>query len=329
MNARPGSRQRGIAALTAMLVVAIATVLAVNLLWRTSVDLQRTETLLLQDQARQYDLGGEELARFLLAEDERQDGIGGTDSRLDPLFSTPVLFEVEGGTLKGFVTDEQGRFDLNSLIDNNGQRVEAATRQFERLLQLLDLERPLDSGTATALVEATVDWLDPDGSPLMSGAEDDEYTSREPPYRPANFWFVSASELLAIKGFTSEIYDQLRPLVTALPRNPEESSGGRWPLNVNTAPPLVLASLADNVGPDDVRTDVEYEDLADFRSDYPNGGGNIDQKLTLGLGSSWFLLTVTTTLGTAQSTMYSLMERDGEQVRTRLRTFDAIDSPGP
>ena len=53
-------------ALTAILVVAIATVLAVNLLWQTSVDLRRTETLPLQDQARQYDLGGEEFAITLV-----------------------------------------------------------------------------------------------------------------------------------------------------------------------------------------------------------------------------------------------------------------------
>lgn len=324
---RTGARlQRGIAALTAMLVVAIATVLAVNLLWRTSVDLQRTETLLLQDQARQYDLGGEELARFLLAEDFRQNGDDGmTRAKL----ATPVLYELEGGTLKGFLSDEQGRFDLNSLVNNQGQPVEAAQRQFERLLQMLDLERPLDSGTATALAEAAIDWLDPDGSPQLNGAEDDEYTGREPPYRPANFWFVSASELLAIKGFTNEIYDQLRPLVTALPRNPEPDSKGRWPLNVNTADPRVLASLADNVGPDDIRTNVDYDDAADFRSDYPNGGGGIDSSLTLDVKSKWFLLTVTTTLGTAQSTMYSLIEREGEQVLTRLRTFDASDSPGP
>ena len=44
-------RQSGIAALTAMLVVALATVLAVELLWNTSLDLRRTQNLLERDQA--------------------------------------------------------------------------------------------------------------------------------------------------------------------------------------------------------------------------------------------------------------------------------------
>jgi len=43
----------------------------------------------------------------------------------------------------------------------------------------------------------------------------------------------------------------------------------------------------------------------------------------LDIRSDWFLLTVTTSIGTTQSTMYSLLERDGQVVRARRRTFDA------
>ena len=38
--------------------------------------------------------------------------------------------------------------------------------------------------------------------------------------------------------------------------------------------------------------------------------------------SDWFLLTVTTSIGTTQSTLYSLLERRGENVTVRLRSFD-------
>lgn len=320
MNSAPRARQTGIAALTAILVVSIATVLAVNLLWQTSVDLRRTETLLLQDQARQYDLGGEEFAKFGLAEDFRDDGPGGNDT-LQENWAKPLVFDVEAGKLEGYLLDQQGRFDLNGLVGADGKRVAEAADQFERLLTLLPLERPLDSATATALVEATIDWIDPDQSPLLNGAEDDQYTSREPPYRPANFWFISTSELLAVEGFTPEIYAAIRPHVSALP--PPATAGERWKLNVNTATDLVLASLVPNLGPLDVEPFVNgaYEDEADFRADFP-GSEQIPPN-TLGITSSWFLLTVTATIGTAQSTMYSLLERSGETVRTRLRAFDA------
>ncbi len=320
MTVAPRARQSGIAALTAILVVAIATVLAVNLLWQTSVNLRRTETLLLQDQARQYDLGGEEFAKFGLAEDFRDDGPSGNDT-LQENWAKPLMFDVEAGKLEGYLLDQQGRFDLNGLVGADGKRVAEAADQFERLLTLLPLDRPLDPATATALVEATIDWIDPDQSPLLNGAEDDQYTSREPPYRPANFWFTSTSELLAVEGFTPEIYAAIRPHVSALP--PPTTTGERWKLNVNTATDLVLASLVPNLGPLDVEPFLNgaYEDEADFRSDFP-GSEQIPPN-TLGIKSSWFLLTVTATIGTAQSTMYSLLERSGETVRTRLRAFDA------
>lgn len=319
MSPVPRSRQTGIAALTAILVVAIATVLAVNLLWQTSVDLRRTETLLLQDQARQYDLGGEEFARFGLAEDFRDDGANGNDT-LQENWAKPLSFDVEAGKLEGYLQDQQGRFNLNGLIDKEGKRIPEAADQFERLLTLLPLERPLDPGTAAALVEATIDWIDPDQSPELNGAEDDQYTGRQPPYRPANFWFTSTSELLAVEGYTGEIYAALRPHVSALP---PQANGDRWKLNVNTATDLVLASLLPNLGPLDVEPFLNgtYEDEAEFREDFP-GSEQIPQN-TLGIKSNWFLLTVTATIGTAQSTMYSLLERNGEVVRTRLRTFDA------
>ena len=93
-------------------------------------------------------------------------------------------------------------------------------------------------------------------------------------------------------------------------------------LNVNTATSLVLASLLPNLSPDDVPVDGSYESLADFKEVFP-GGDQIPAAIPLDIRSSWFLLTATASIGTVQSTMYSLLQRDGEVVRTRLRTFDA------
>lgn len=329
-------RQEGIAALTAILVVAIATVLAVNLLWTTSVDIQRTQTLLLQDQARLYDLGGEELARYFLADDAKQDGQGGIDSTQET-WAKLLVREFKDGTLEGWLVDQQGLFDLNSLVDpGTAKRNDAAVDQFVRLLRLLNLDPALDEGTATELAEAVVDWIDLDTQPESGGAEDDYYTGLQPPYLPANFWLTSVSELQAVKGFTPEIVAQLTPHVTALPPRGE---GGRWPLNVNTATDLVLASLIPNQTADGMQavcefalqpqtgTQVcqqEFESDADFREAFRLvTGAEIPAEIPLGISSNWFLLTVTTSIGTTRSTMYSLLERTDQAVRTRLRAFDA------
>lgn len=308
------ARQRGIAVLTAVLVVTLATVLAVNLLWQSSVDLRRTETLLLQDQARQYDLGGEEVARVFLVKDFRNDP-GGMDTTKE-IWATPLKRDFEGGFFEGWLLDQQGRFDLNSLVDAKGKPVEKTCRQFVRMLMLLPLESPLDANTATSLMEATVDWIDPDQAPQLNGAEDDHYTSREPPYRPADFWFVSISELLAVEGYTPEIYAALEPHVTALPPTDKPRL-----INVNTATDVVLASLVDNETLESVEPllNQEYAKATDFTEEAP-GFKAIENDIDV--KSDWFLLTVTTSIGTTQSTLYSLLERHGENVAVRLRSFD-------
>jgi general secretion pathway protein K len=318
---RPG-KQSGIAVLTAILVVTIATVLAVNLLWQASVNLRRTESLLLQDQARQWDLSGEDFAKHWLIEDSPARGGNRIDTLQDD-WAKPVAFELDQGTIMGQLEDQQGRFNLNGLVSADGQPVKEVVNQYRRLLTLLPLETPLDPGTASALTDATIDWIDKDQFPQPEGAEDDIYTSRVPPYRPGNYWLTSTSELLAIQGYTAEIYTALRPYVTALP--PPSANGQGLALNINTAKDVVLASLVEGLTPLDVEPFLNqaYEDPSEFIEDFSAGGKQIAPEIALGVASNWFQLTVTVSIGSVQSTMYSLLERQDQAVRTRLRTFDA------
>lgn len=319
MKSRPAGRQTGIAVLTAVLVVAIATVLAVSLLWQASVNLKRTESLLLQDQARQWDLAGEDFAKHWLAEDSPARGGNNIDTLQDD-WAKPVAFPLDVGTIQGQLEDAQGRFNLNGLIDASGKPVKEVVEQYRNLLTLLPLDPPLDPGTASALADATVDWIDFNQFPEAEGAEDDRYTSRQPPYRPANYWLTSTSELLAIEGYTGDIYRALQPYVTALP----PPSGTVLTLNINTAKPLVLASLI-GVPEDYVQPFLNqaYEDTSELTADLAADGKQIPAQIPIGVRSDWFLLTVTTSIGSVQSTMYSLLERKDQEIRTRLRTFEA------
>jgi general secretion pathway protein K len=320
---RPGPRrQAGVALLTAMLVVALATVLAVNMVWEASVDLQRTENILLQDQARLYALGAETGAIELLAEDGRSDGADGVDNFTEPWAQVggQPAFSVEGGEVILSISDALGLFNLNNLVSRRDGKVrEHYAQQFLQLLLALPLESPLDPSLAQKIVDATVDWMDRDTVPELNGAEDDVYTSRIPPYRVPNFWFTSPSELLAVEGMTQEIYVALRNHVTALPPADEPSR-----INVNTATPLVLASLAPGLGPQDTEVFAggAYENPADFVTDFNQ---EIIPELipTLAVGSGWFEVSVTASIGTTRARLYSLLERNGETVRVRLRTYDA------
>ena len=223
-------RQRGVALITAVLVVAIGTMIAVNLMWEGTLDLRRAESALAADQGLMYGQGAEAWAADIL----RQDLVDSPDT--DHLseqwaIELPPL-PVDGGTITGKLEDLQGRFNLNNLIAADGMESQLARRQFERLLNLVEID--------PGLAGAVVDWLDPDTDlRFPTGGEDVVYSDQDPPYRTANAMITSASELMAIAGFDRESYQRLAPYVTVLPRGTK--------LNVNTASDVLLASLSDNI----------------------------------------------------------------------------------
>ncbi len=322
MNAPVSRRQSGIAALTAMLVVALATVLAVELLWNTSLDLRRTQNLLERDQAIQIGVGLELLAGELLRVDFEDDP--NIDS-LSERWAEEYGFPFEGGNVVGRLEDMQGRFNLNSLVNERGQRVPDAAAQFRRLVEVVvagDSDLTVDP---ESVVDAVVDWLDPNTLPDgIGGAEDGVYTNLTPPYRAANFWFTTTSELLAVDNVTPDLYTRLTGLVAALP--PRIAT----PVNVNTALPEVLRTLAQDISASDVETWVESRESAPFetRDEFLEQAGDIftedNPAPALETGSQWFGLTVIVSVGSTRLAMYSLLERNAQNggVTARLRAFD-------
>ena len=210
--------QRGVAILTAMLVVTIGTIIAVNLLWQATLDLRRTEAALAADQGLMFVQGAEAWAADIL----RQDQVDSPDSdHLGEPWATELPpLPVDGGVITGRLEDLQARFNLNNLIDVEGREDERSRLQLERLLTSLELD--------PALAGLIVDWLDPDvETHFPSGGEDAAYADTDPQYRTPNSMITTPSELLAVLGFDAESYAKLAPYVTALPIGTK--------LNVNTA----------------------------------------------------------------------------------------------
>ena len=292
-------RQRGVAILTAMLVVSIGTMIAVNLMWIASLDLRRTEATLAADQALMYLHGAEAWAGDIL----RQDQVESSES--DHLgeqwaFELPPL-PVDGGVISGRLEDLQGRFNLNNLVTPQGVVDELSQRQFERLLDSLGLD--------VSLASVVVDWLDADAEAgFPTGAEDASYSAADPPYRTPNSIITSASELLAMAGFELESYRALLPYVTALP------SGTT--LNVNTASEFLLASLSDDIDLSRAVSLVQERGIADFADIDATFQGDVEADVLTRIDgvTEYFLLSATVTLGTHQLSMYSLMQRDNSGI---------------
>ena len=161
-------RSKGIALLTAILIMALITLVTVNLEWDTSVDLRRTTVMLFRDQAIQVALGAESWVMDVL----RQDLQDGQTDHLGEIWASELPgFPIEGGEVFGSIVDLQSRFNINNLIDQNGEVHEESLEQFRRLLNALGLD-PRYAGI-------TADWLDTDfDAGFPDGAEDPIYSSK-------------------------------------------------------------------------------------------------------------------------------------------------------
>lgn len=302
---RPPRRQQGVAVITALLIVALATVLVAAAMSDFDLDLRRTEATLFSEQAQMYALGAEAWSVRILSEDAEDNNVDhpgevwATD--LPPL-------PIDGGAVDGGISDLQGRFNLNNLVDANGDTDTAVVAQFQRLLELLDLDRRW-AGLAA-------DWIDTNIEPTFpDGAEDSAYLGQTPGYRTPNMPVVSASELMSLPEMDEETFRTLEPFVTALPRG--------TPINVNTASAPVLASVSQDLSLGDATSIIEdrpeegYETLTELEEALP-----ADRAAPLAVSSRYFRLAVRVNIGSVDFTMYSLLERQGAgSIRTLLRSY--------
>lgn len=227
-------RQGGVALLTVLLVVAMASILAVTMIKAQQSLLQRAASVFTQDQAYLYTLGAETLARTVLQEDldnDKQKGGEAQDSLGEDWARRVPPFPVEGGAVQARLIDQQGKFNLNTLWKDNQLNM-TALRIYQRLLE--------QAGLSPGLASPVIDWLDPDSLPYDSeGAEEDWYLRLKPAYRNANRAMVSISELSLLRGYTAEVVEKIAPYVTTLP--------AATTINVNTADPMLIASLSDSI----------------------------------------------------------------------------------
>lgn len=290
-------KQRGVAAITAILVLAIAATAATTIAANYQLDMRRTENMINSNQAWAYAKGAEQWTKAILARDLEDSSYDGLDE--DWAIELPP-FELPGGYIIGKIEDAQGKINLNSLIKNN--KVDETMKQrVSRLLNLLELN--------PGLVDAIIDWIDADVNPAgPDGAERDIYIGLEFAYLPADQLMADISELRLVKGFDQETYNKILPHVTALP--PEVT------LNLNTASAEVLASLSTNITlglANDLVEDREedpYEQPIDFLRHPILQGITIDA-LNLSVASNYFDLTTKAVIGNSKVKLTSTIHRSG------------------
>jgi general secretion pathway protein K len=307
---RAHARQRGVALITAVLMVALGTMLAVDVGFRGFLDQRRSGTLFALDQGYEIALGAEAWAADFLKRDQQESQ---TD-HLGEIWARPLPpLPIEGGSVEGRIEDLQGRFNINNLSHADGTTNPVALQQLERILAMLEIEPTW----ATAIA----DWIDQDTQPgFPEGAEDSVYTGQNPPHLTANMPVTRVSELMVLPGFGAERYARLKPYLAALPIGTT--------INVCTAPGIVLDALSDDsrefsLNPQDLATrrkDACFPTLEDLRGSLGDEAYN-QVKGSLSESSGFFRMTAWVTIGTTQLTLYSLLARGGGSIRPALRSF--------
>ena len=220
------SSQRGIALLTILVMVALATILAATIAKRQTNTAENTGYLMRQDQSLLYAKSAEAFFSELLIQDSDN---GGSIDHLQENWAKPMpAFPVEDGFISGRLLDESGKFNLNNLLKADGSVDDSARRWFEKLLQRV--------GLPAELSQAVIDWQDADDETTGAmGAESNCYQGLDPSYLASNTRFHQVEELKLVRGFEGKNYDLIAPYVTALPEATK--------INMNTAAPLLLASI--------------------------------------------------------------------------------------
>jgi general secretion pathway protein K len=294
----PRRYQAGVALITAVLVVAIATLAATAMLASTQIAIHRSAALQETEKAWWYAEGVEQWVATLLQRDAEQNQV---DS-LDEPWARPVDYlPVDDGVLRGRVLDLQGRFNLNNLGHPDLEQYARYRDHFERLFRLVEAG---DSFAATAVAAAVRDWIDADQEPTgFDGAEDSDYLVADPPYRAANQPMGSVSELLLVKGVDRDMYRALAPHLAVLP-------GYGTPVNVNTATEPVLLSLVEAATPElqrflEQRETEPAQDLAVIQPLFPALSPPIS------ISTQYFKLESEVLIGSSRVALYHFFFRPG------------------
>ena len=230
-------QQQGIALITILMMVALATIIAASIAKHQASTHDNTAYVMRQNQALMYAKSAEAFFEEILLEDAASNS---SADYLQETWAKPMPgFPIDGGMVSGQIFDESGKFNLNTLLKADGTPNPDAQAYFELLLKRV--------GLPAEISQAVIDWQDADDLNIGAmGAESQYYGGLSQPYMAANQAFHSVEELKQVRGFEGANYDLIAPYVTAIPSIDTK-------ININTAPAMVLAALDDRLNQQSVQ----------------------------------------------------------------------------
>jgi general secretion pathway protein K len=286
MTRASSGRSRGAAVVLAMLVAALAAAVAAAVFadqqrWSRAVEHRRDQV-----QAQSLAISGVQWGRQILYEDAQRSAI---DYLGEPWAIALPPIPLDNGEVRGAIADAQARLNVNAL----GSEGAGATVERGRIERLF-----AQRGGPVGALDAIADWLDADGTARANGAEDAYYAGLAPALRVA--------ELAEAKGVAQPALAAVVPFLAALPAG--------TPVNVNTAPAEVLASIVDKLSGDALaslvagRARKPFTTVAEFRARLPEGA-TLGSDEGLSVKSDFFYVTIEARQGSTVARARALLRR--------------------
>jgi general secretion pathway protein K len=190
-------RESGVALVLVMWVAVLLTVIASSFIVE-----RRTEALMIGNSisiARAEALAGAGVQRAIF-ELYRNDNAPEAWKRDGSVY----MMELDGVPLKVEIRDESAKIDINTAA--------------ESLLRGLLVSSGLPDDEASRVLDAILDWRDPDSLKRPNGAEESDYKAAGLQYKPANGPFQAIEELQLVLGMRPEIYRRIAPSITVFSR---------------------------------------------------------------------------------------------------------------
>ncbi len=289
-----------------LLIFAVLAALAVRMSSNHALLIAQSRNHFEADLALNYALGAEDLARVALQQDFKDspdiDHLGEVWAQSIPPFEVD-----EGGYVEVQVSDLNGCFNLNAVVDN------AARQILERML--------LNAGVPDAIRISYLvqDWVDANSDvDHVTSAESRDYEVADPPYRSADQPIYDLSEIHLLADLETEQIHQLRALTCVIA---DDASNV---YNINTAPIELIAALQSGVTPTDLAGLEEesraFADPNELTSAYPVLAPAAP---LMGVKSQYFRIDVHAQVGEAVTILSSLAYREptNGQVAIMQRNF--------
>jgi general secretion pathway protein K len=270
------TNQRGVALLSALMILALAALLAYGLIEQGRFAIDRAAGAQRGAQARALADGLFDYALIGLQRDAQN---GAVDSRAEEWAKPLPALPVPQGLVSGRLEDLNGRINLNGFAGSQSQAA-VTLKLLTRLLEILKLNPQI----ALRIQDA----IDADDSNLGAG-EDIDFMAARPATRAPNRLLMRVSELRNLPGLNAADYATLSPYVCATDTDST--------LNINTAEVPVLMSLDANIS-EDLAKKIAHDGQASYTSvslfivEVSQSGGPANMQLVepwLGVKSDDFL----------------------------------------